>query len=69
MEKVRVKLPEIFWWDNGASKQRRALIGCIYEQQGMLGLIRLNNKSITCNIEEKELVKSGIKEAIKVLKK
>lgn len=69
MKKVRIKLTENFWWDNGASKQRRVLIDCIYEQQGMLGLIKLNNKSITCNFEEKELVKSGIKEAIKILKK
>lgn len=69
MKKIRIKLPEKFWWVNCSSQERRILIECIYEQKGMLGLINLNDKSITCNIEEKELVKAGIKEAIKIFKK
>lgn len=68
-EKTRIKLPERLWWLNCEAKDRRMLIDCIYEQKGMLGLIKLNEKSITCNKTEIEMVKNGIKEALEYFKK
>lgn len=68
-EKVRIRLPEELWWDNCVTRDRRMLIHCIYEQSGMRGVIKLNDKSITCNMCEKEMVKDGIREALQFLKK
>ena len=68
-ENIRIKLPERLWWYNTVNNDRIMLIDCIYEQKGMLGLIKLNEKSITCNKAEKEMVKEGIKKALQYLKK
>ena len=69
MEKVRIKLPIRLHWENCTASERRLLIDTIYQQSSMKGLIKLSDKSITCNIEEKEMIKNGIKEALQYLKK
>lgn len=67
MKKVRIKLPSRLHWANCSCEERRMLIDCIYEQNNMLGLIKLCDKSIVCNSEETDAVKKGIKEVFQYL--